>query len=1627
MNIGLSKYSDFISPFLIACSTRNAKYSATAVQCLHTLINFEGLPSDRMPEVLDAFKEATHLGVEIQLKILQSLPSLIQNYGDFMFDNQIVELLLICYILQSGNKAPVVVNTALATLQQLIISVFDKVVKEDSLEEPKPKTFEVPIDTNDMILVSPAAYDALRVFLDICNLIERQRPLFLEFGHLPETVGLELIESILTTHSDIFIEHKEFCYVLRTRTVPLLLRAFSEKRDYPVTVRVTRILYLLIRKQLSTLVVECEVILSLLTHMLEPDAASYWKRVLCMEVFQGVCSEFSLIQNIYSAYDFEDGRRAIVKNFVLALDKLSSEQPNTIGLGKASVPPVFPDESQLQHGSTSGGANSLDLSQVRGISYKTSTVRSSCIDLLDKSDPPSLPPSYLFYLVLQCLNSLSEGLARSVFASGVSDKQRKATNAIASKEAINTSRSRSPSPAGIQDPNEPVDDLFDKIVITTSFVGVCWPELISGYTTYFQATLDSELYRALVRSAQKFTHASGILGISDARDAFLSMIGKFSVTVADAVDSTPLASPKPGLLSMETLVGTLSPAMAREHSRTPSVATPVSTTRPVLTSRNILCFRALLNLGIALGPSLEMGWTILLETIQYASFIINGVNADKRRGSVSKSDSDYNIETNPLPFSHIGSEFQAVENSLRKLLDSSKEYSAHSFHDLMSSVIILSSLVLKIPSDTSKEDIVVAGIGSLTDCDPLFLLDFLGALCFRNSFRYTTSSEEEKATWDLLTEFLITAQTSRELNSDSRIRAAQVLNEAILKNFLVSDVHKEQDSVSSENAQALVLKTLTTEVAKVVELGLPSDGGTISLLSTESKLHVMAINNLNKILDHCGGTLTKGWDIIFDVIDTVFTWLPTGHENSEVQNRRLLNERSALLVKSGFDSLQLICNDFLENLPTSCFIRLMNTLYKFCHQEGDLNISFTSISFFWIISDNLRSILGDDIKVDLSKEVSTKKDLLGLAQESDVTDSLNALWMVALLKLADIAYDPRPQVRNGAIQILFRIFEAHGGQLPPRVWKACQFIVLEAVMSHNPFEGVTHTEEADAEWCETLGLEFAGLGNIFATFINIFVQEDHFESQWARMLDHLQKFSSCGRVNVSLSVYRALHTILEGVKRHNVAFSANCINRTWDFWTSQDITVTKQSTKTAQDAFTAFVDLHDALSSITSEFPEERITSTVNVLQKCATYPILPPYSSDKDHLSPLQSSALRRIKSISLDSFHNIREVLRLLAVLVALPFDDKVLGNIEEYSSQSQLKDQYRYPTFVSLALHALDYLQSSLQTAAAFPDIVIDGTATRLAKALLVSIDSKFDSYIIPAGKPQLWQIASSRFLELISLSIPVFANHDSNNEITQLWDLFADAGVGLLIPGFNALKSKTLRPELKTLQSDSSYEKFDMDSYATFMENFVSSEQHISRVAEVGVTVPDLFWKKILATLFQVSFIYEMPRFTSTSSSPVLASLHDSPDQPGILPPKDAINYIVSNTFFGSTDTLVSRPRQNCAYMSMETLGTLASPDSTQGNNGISTLATEYVTLRVALVLYLYITDQPLRGQLPMPKIQRSELINSLKLVSSIEKDGLLVPLFPLIVKAIPIAENDKPILHSLQALLLRIGQAKSIHP
>lgn len=131
VQLDLTQRPNFVTPFLIACGTKNVKFTGIAVVCLQRLVVSRALPKARLKEVLEALREATSAGLDVQLKILQALPSLLQNYADELKGELLAAALNICTILQA-SKNGIVLNTAAATLQQLVVSVFDKVVTEDS-------------------------------------------------------------------------------------------------------------------------------------------------------------------------------------------------------------------------------------------------------------------------------------------------------------------------------------------------------------------------------------------------------------------------------------------------------------------------------------------------------------------------------------------------------------------------------------------------------------------------------------------------------------------------------------------------------------------------------------------------------------------------------------------------------------------------------------------------------------------------------------------------------------------------------------------------------------------------------------------------------------------------------------------------------------------------------------------------------------------------------------------------------------------------------------------------------------------------------------------------------------------------------------------------------------------------------------------------------------------------------------------------------------------------------------------------------------------------------------------------------------------------------------------------------
>jgi len=909
------------------------------------------------------------------------------------------------------------------------------------------------------------------VFNDLCLLTEGHRPIFLRFSNLPQPFGLEIIESVLTNHPDIFLSHPEQAHILRTRVAPLVMRSLSERLNFPTTVRITRVLYILLRRHLSILSEECEVSLSLLTHMLEPDASQPWKRALCLEVFRGICSEPALMRKIFSQYDAKEGGKPIVRELITGMTRLAHEKPAVIGLGTQSSAPAgqqqtkdASSEQAAEAGGVAGiigGAVGLDVT-VAGLSSQWSMVRVPCIDQLDKSEPPAMPESYIYCLALMCFNSFSDGLARFVLplAASESSKRRTRLMSVSVHRAGSdvesgilalgrpvTPNGRTPSPARqslrrkatmrqLRVPTNPLTleshPSYDDIVVSSALVEACWPALLAAYSTFLYATLDNDLYHGLVRSFQKFTHVAGVLRLVTPRDAFLTTLGKAAVppNVLSANVSTPvtpsasatdsLFSNAKGLLEGSASGGTGS-NMVDHHSA------------PSLNNRNLLCLRALLNLGIALGPTLDTSWTIVLETLQQADYVLF---ASSRRSGRQLSLSGSAVRTegaksgDNMLMSNIGPELAAVEAASVKMFEGTREFPDDAFVSMLSALCKLLAIdddningrlsvessrsPTRAPPGSSSHRRIpsLSGVSTASQIigDNAFTLAKMGELAQINMLRLIGPNPDGSG-WSLLVSHLVRVSGSREMGNSVRFKAAEVLNDIVVA------AAKSTTPETTENVGEVQSRILAA-LKEGVEYGHQSGRVDSATKSTELEIHRAGLEALNAILEYAGQSLISGWEIVFDIITSVFDqsmiWRRDSAMLSVVESETgSKSTKSLRLIKSSFSSLELICSDFLASLPTSCILVLIDALFAFCSQKDDLNISLTTITFFWNVSDFLQSREDEASEGEkLTAKAEREKDLLDIVERTDV-DSHSALWMLLLLRLTGVSRDYRVEVRNG--------------------------------------------------------------------------------------------------------------------------------------------------------------------------------------------------------------------------------------------------------------------------------------------------------------------------------------------------------------------------------------------------------------------------------------------------------------------------------------------------------------------------------------------------------------------------------------------------------------------------------------
>ncbi|WRT70613.1 uncharacterized protein IL334_007611 [Kwoniella shivajii] len=1352
-----------LEPITKGCKTRIAKVIAISIGALQRLVALGGVPTEKLPEVLQTLSSVANQAVDIQLRILQTLLSILtfnhDIHGDILGD-----ALLLCFKLQD-SRVSVVSSTAAATLRQAVMLIFDRLPTPNSTETV---SLSLPTDPVTKTEVSPSALDAYYIFSDLCLLTasagsgasgfhlwgggEKEKPNLLKLQNLHRTFGLELIESILSGYEESVKKRPELLFLLQHSLDPLLLKLLSEKPSFPIALRVCRLIFLLIRSFTDQLPKQVEMYLLTLIRMgmgdnegneetgkKEPSPS--WLRVLALEILRGICGDASLLQNIYSHYDSVENTPKLFSRVVSSLSRLINEKPALLGIGNQmhglgiphtdpTSPGTNPHASYLDLGigmvssAASVGVNTVNAmmgGQGGGLS-SASGVKLRLIEQHDKAEAPLVPETYIYLLALQSLDAIANGIYTSVAGSA------------ASQDSVKAMASSS------------------------------WPALLAALSYCIGTNLSDLIFAEVLTALQDFTIACGLLQLKTPRDAFLSTLGKYAV-------------PPPVVSAMQSYMETPNP------HRNPSVVSASAdalgfsalgvggpTGPPSLSERNLACLRSTVNTARVLGPSLGKAWHDVLEILQNANFMLAArkISTGRRPTAPGIGSPGFPLspgtprpgaeDTGDKPDILQDLDTESIQLLINSLFDSSRDLPDNAFTIFITALCQLSSEMIgmnapnvllsdgsEYPSVPSTPNMALSpsqdnqrrrtsGINishSIKSGERSFSLTKLRVVSTLNLNRIVT--QEPEVGWSVVTQHLLAVARHLTAPSTTRTQASDTLGELLLAAIRIG----KDDRIQHQVFDVLVRQVDIHPISYTI--------------SADYEVRSAGYQTLNQILESSGHSLSVGWSTIFRMLDSVCQdkdkeLLSTSLKHTPEmpltpisEYRRpsmMLSKGNANLVRIAFPSLQLICTDFLSSLDLDAMRSCITCLGHFGQQKEDVNITLAAIGLLWTVSD---AVQGD------SKE----------------------LWLYLLAELLELGRDSRLEVRNSAMQTLFRCIELYGSGLSPALWQ-------------DVFSKVIYPLLDSTEGDESSVLALTSLGSIFGNFLMDITKLSSFEEIYRKFLERMRKAWTDEPRNCGTAGLKALEKILISLKGHSQNIEHNKFVIVEDTWKTLSILGQRftEGDMYTQDNLINLVKIASLLHDQISSDDTNKLNDLSVILRSIMTYTKSTDYRPDIDTLSPLQSSISTLIANSKKFSKS---QKLHDLAESTSLAY----IGVGEGVASGSGVK-----LTYVGLSKWSMPRLADIIKTPSRGKgkgkekekEVFEDGTIETVLGAYSIPIKLKYDC---PSPNkfgedPPLWKTAMTTFVAILDIVMSTLEVEDITSErFEAIWSQIMEIFSGILL--------------------------------------------------------------------------------------------------------------------------------------------------------------------------------------------------------------------------------------------------------
>lgn len=1080
--------NQILYPLVQGCESKDVKIIKFCLGVMQRLITQQAVDQKGARYITDTLWMLMEAGTE-EVKVLQTVTLLLTSntlvHGETLSRN-----LVLCFRLHF-TKDSTTINTAGATVRQLVSLVFERVVAEDeenpeqrSIEEINLEELKSPTNQPPKGL-RPCAADAFLMFQDLVQLVNADQPYWLTgITEMTRTFGLELLESVLINFSSVFFKHPEFSFLLKERVCALVIKLFSpnikyrnsvpasiqqatplDKPYFPISMRLLRVVSILIQKYHSLLVTECEIFLSLIVKFLDPDKP-VWQRALALEVLHKMTVQSDLLTSFCNCYDLKPHATNIFQDIVNSLGAYVHSlfvNPHMIGSSSmgSSTPAVQSTAPALLAGMPIGpGVSPQPGFYSRGIwlpvvvTFPSGQAKSTYLDMLDKIEPPQIPDGYGISIAYACLLDIIRSIALAI---------------IGSREE-NTEHRYNPTEAEKK--------------LHVQLINSSWCGLLAALSPLIDASTDESATENVLKEIQTFASLCGLLDLNTPRDAFITAICKaslpphYALTVLySAPQGIPSARPQDSVQYNPASMGD-----SDYRQQVVAVGTPLPTASlpigaqqgPVmLTVKNLQCMRALLLLAHCHGSILGTAWHLVLTTLQHLAWILGLKPSTGGSLKAGKTAAD----SNAMLTTAVMADLPVLSAMLSRLFESSQHLDDVALHHLIDALCKLSHEAMELaysnrePSLFAVAKLLETGLVNLPRVEVL---------------------------WRPLTNHLL------EVCQHPHIRMREWGVEAITYLVKAALQHKyPQPLRDNQKLQVLLL-------------------GPLSELSSvrHADVRQRQLECVLQVLHGAGETLYHGWPLVLGIIGAV-----SDHHGEN-------------LVRIAFQCLQLVVTDFLPVMPWRCLPLCVDTAARFGSQTQELNISLTAVGLMWNISDyfyqNQEKLC-----------VSLRGDLANVFPDFPGTTNMPAfdkLWMCLYARLGDLCVDSRPAVRKSASQTLFSTISAHGGLLHQPTWQAVLWQVLFPLLdkvrclsssaSNEKVDSggnilIHHSRNtAQKQWAETQVLTLSGVARVFNTKRQLLQMLGDFPRAWSLLLEFIENSALSKNNEVSLAALKSFQEIL---------------------------------------------------------------------------------------------------------------------------------------------------------------------------------------------------------------------------------------------------------------------------------------------------------------------------------------------------------------------------------------------------------------------------------------------------------------------------------------------------------------------